>query len=161
MIRVGFSKVKDGARLSHLRKTVLSANLFDPFLQSNNLKLGFIGDDLASAEEMLTNPTKISRLEDKMLNEGRYVFGYQSLDAPVKLMIAIEKFEVRRNFWGPKYGYLAGVFIYEQKRQGKESQYLFSSSLPDLNTKLFSLAVQRLEVHTLNLDQVKEQLMRL
>ena len=161
MIKVGFSEKTDAARLSHLRKTVLAANLFDEVLQMNNLKLGFIGDELASAEEMLTNPSNISRLENKMFNEGRYVFGYQSLEVPVKLMVAIEKFEVRRNFFGPKFGYWAELFLYEQKEQGKDSDYFVSSSLTDLNTKIFSLLVQRLEVHTLNMDQAKIQLMQL
>ena len=161
MIKVAFSHTKDEPRLSHLRKTIFAKNLYDEYLEQANIKLGFLGDERVSTEAMLTNPSSVVQLQDKMLNSGRYVFGFRRVQEPINRMIAIEKFEVRRGFFGPKFAYWAELSIVEQTEEGIEPKYMFSASLPDLGTKLVALFVQNAEVELLDKDQAKNALMQL
>ena len=160
MIKVGFTSSVEEPRLSHIRKTIMSARIYDKYLEKGNIKLAYVGDERMSFEAMLEDLGAASTLEQKMLNEGRYVFGFKHPYENIHHMIAIEKFELRRGIFGAKHGYWAEISTVEQTEEGQEPKYTFSSSLSDLGTKLFALFVQNAEVQLFTKAEASNNLMQ-
>ena len=159
MIKTQFSSHIDEPRLSQIRTNIFKVQLWDEYLEHANFKRGFIGDEQLSTELMINSPSTIIELQDKMLIKGRFVFGFMNLQSPHYYKIAIEKFEIRRGFFGPKHGFWAEISIVGQEEHGVEPRYLYSSSLPDLYTKLFAMFVQKVEVQTFSKNEAKTAMM--
>ena len=160
MIKVGFSENTDEPRLSHIRKTVMSARIYDPYLEQGNIDLAFVGDDWVSFKSVLEDLSAGANLQQQMLRDGRYVFGFKHPHHSIHHLVAIEKFEVRRGFFGAKHGYWAEISVKEQLEDGGEPKYLFSSSLPDLGTKLLAMFVTKEDVELFSRSEARNALMQ-
>ena len=145
MIKSSFSENIDFPRLEHVALTLIKAN-------THILDDAFNGDEILTLDNLITNQSKILNLREKMIREGRFVFGWAIYDienGKIWLRIAIEKFEVRRSFLGPKYGFWAEINFVGNVRP---PAYLVSKSLVDLNTKLFSTFVRKSEAMLVEKD---------
>lgn len=147
MQRVAFSKSIDEPKLEHLRKNIVSHNVWDEFIGRGRLEWIWVGDDDVPFEKALTDPKALAHVTDTMLSEGRFVFTYRSLKHPDRVRVCIEKYEIRRRLLGLiVYGYRATVSYPEVS---DSRGYLVSKNLSDLSTKLFGFCVQQLDTEFL------------
>ena len=138
MLRVSFSEKIDVPRLTHGRKTVVGAVVWDQYEERGRLEWASIGDEDVPFEKFLTNPKEVVEIEDKMINEGRFVYSCWGLNHPDRLKVIIEKYEIRKRIFGTLYGFRTEISYPDQN---EILGYMVSKSLPDLHTKIFGLIV--------------------
>jgi hypothetical protein len=143
MQRVAFTKAVDEPRLEHARKEIMGAAVWDKYLERGRLEWSWIGDEDVPFEKALTDPKEITNISEKMVNEGRFVFTYKGLRDPIRVRVAIEKYELRRRFFlGVLYGYRGSISLPDNN---EKFGYLVSRNLSDLCTKLFSFCIMQKE----------------
>ena len=101
-----------------------------------------IGDDDIPYEKALTDIKTFVAEHDKMISQGRFVFSFSGLDHHIRTRIAIEKYAIRKRIIGTVYGFRAEISIADTRGV---VGYLISNSLPDLNSKIYGIIVQKLE----------------
>ena len=148
MIKVAFSAGVDEARLTHMRKEIIGVMVWDKYLERGRLEWATWGDEEATLDVLLKDIKRANQLSNEMIENGRFVFGFKSLQNPERMKVVIEKYEVRRSIFGKVYGYRAELSAPDLK---VKPAYFVSKSLPDLNTKLFAIIVQGQEA--LSLDE--------
>ena len=147
MQRVSFTKNIDMPKLEHCRKSVVGANVWDKYEERGRLEWVWIGDEDLPFENILSDPKSVSKVSERMMADGRFVFTYLNFKIPDRIRWAIEKFELRRRpFLGPVFGYRAEMSLPD----GSDAKvYLVSRGLSDINTKIFGCAVQNLDTNFL------------
>lgn len=136
MHKISFSENIDGPRVKHL-EGVLRTSFYEA---GGYCAVGGIRCDTIGGGDEYTIGADILKKRNEMLTSGQYLFMYYDPDRNWEITITIEKYMVKKGFFGDKTCFRVG-FLRVINGAEEHLGFLIGKSFPDLASRILGIIV--------------------